>query len=105
MAAVHLAHPELAVEKFSGTDPDQDVEPFVQLTQRKIIFALGDANAAANAEQLATNNFRKEALFSSLLIGSAAEWCKSNVEAVTPREDIRTNIITRFSDERNNLCH
>ena len=30
MAATHLAYPDLALDKFSGTDPDQDAEPFIQ---------------------------------------------------------------------------
>ena len=44
MTNTHLAYPDIASDKFSGTDPDQDVEPFVQL-ERKINFALGDAPA------------------------------------------------------------
>ena len=43
MAATHLAYPDLALDKFSGTDPDQDAESFIQLIERKINFALGDA--------------------------------------------------------------
>ena len=43
MAAAHLAYPDLAVDKISGTDPDQDAETFLQLIERKINFALGDA--------------------------------------------------------------
>ena len=43
MAAAHLAYPDLAVDNFSGTDPDQDAESFIQLIERKINFALGDA--------------------------------------------------------------
>ena len=34
-AACHLAYPDLAVDKFSGTDPDQDAESFIQLIERK----------------------------------------------------------------------
>ena len=51
MAAAHLAYPDQAVDNFSGTDPDQDMESFVQIIERKINFALGDT--PANAEQLA----------------------------------------------------
>ena len=43
MANTHLAYPDLALDKFSGTDPDQDAESFFQLIERKINFALGDA--------------------------------------------------------------
>ena len=40
MTAAHLAYTDLAVDKFSGTDNNQDVESFVQLIERKINFAL-----------------------------------------------------------------
>ena len=43
MANTHLAYSDLAIDKFSGTDPDQDAESFIQLIERKINFALGDA--------------------------------------------------------------
>ena len=103
MAASHLAYPDLALDRFSGTDPDQDAESFIQLIERKINFALGDA--PANVDALANYNFRKKALFSSLLRGPAAEWYGSTIEAATPWEDIRTNFITRFSDGRNKFRH
>ena len=60
MAATHLAYPDLALDKFSGTDPDQDAESFIQLIERKINFALGDA--PANPDALANYNFRKKKL-------------------------------------------
>ena len=40
MAVIHLADPDLALDNFSGTDPDQDAESFIQLIERKINFAL-----------------------------------------------------------------
>ena len=30
MANTHLAYPDLAIDKFSGKDPDQDAESFIQ---------------------------------------------------------------------------
>ena len=92
-------HPDLALDKFSGTDPNQNAESFIQSIERKINFALGDA--PANPDALAKYTFRKNALFSSLIRGPAAEWYESNIEAAAPWEDIRTNFLTRFSDERN----
>ena len=104
MAACHLAYPDLAaLDKFSGSDSDQDAESFLQLIERKINFALEDA--PANLDALANYKFRKRALFSSLLRGPAPEWYGSTIEAATPWEDIRTNFITRFSDGRNKLRH
>ena len=63
MAAAHFDYPDLAVDKFSGTDPDQDAESFNQLIERKINFAPGDA--PGDAGELANYTFRKKALFSS----------------------------------------
>ena len=70
MAITHLAHPDLAVEKFSGTDPDQGAESFVQLIERKNNLALGDA--PADLDDLVSYTIRKKAFFSSLLRGPAA---------------------------------
>ena len=99
IAAAHLACPDLAVDKFCCTDPDQDAESFIQLIERKINFALGDA--PVDAGELVNYTFRKKALFSSLLRGPAAEWYESNITNATTWENVRTNFITRFSDGRN----
>ena len=99
MAAAHLAYPDLAADKFSGTDPDQDAEYFIQLIERKINLALGDA--PGDAGELANYTFRKKALFSSLLRGPAPEWYVNNITNATIWENVRTNFITRFSDGRN----
>ena len=99
MANTHLAYPDLAIDKFSGTDPDQDAEFSIQLIERKINFALGDV--PADAGELSNYTFRKKALFSSLLRGPAAEWYESNITNATTWENVRTNFITRFSDGRN----
>ena len=72
MANTHLAYPYLALDKFSGTDPDHEADSFVQLIEGKIDFALGDA--PADPDDLVSYTFRKKALFSSLLRGPAAEW-------------------------------
>ena len=72
MANTHLAYPDLALDNFSGTDPDQDDETFVQRMERKINFALGDA--PADPEELVRYTFHKKAIFSSVLQGPAAEW-------------------------------
>ena len=61
MANTHFAYPDLAIDKISGTDPDQDVESFIQLIERKINFALGDA--LADAAELVNFTFRKKRCF------------------------------------------
>ena len=81
MTAARLAYPDLAVDKFSGKGPDQDAESFIQLIERKINFALGDA--PGDAGELANYTFRKKGLFSSLLRGPAAEWYENNITNAT----------------------
>ena len=81
MANTHLAYHDLALDKFSGTDTDQDAESFVQLIETKINFALGDA--PADPDDLVSYTFRKIELFSSPLRGPAAEWYENDTENAT----------------------
>ena len=103
MSNTHLAYPDLSLDKFSGTDPDQDAEYFVQLIERKINFALGDA--PADPDDLVSYTFRKKALFSSLLRGPAAERYENIIENATTWVDTREQFITRFFDGRNKFRH
>ena len=86
MANTRLAYPDLTIDNFSGTDTDQDAESFIQLIERKINFAHGDA--PADAGELANYTFRKKALFSSLLRGPAAEWYEINITEATTWENV-----------------
>ena len=81
MANTHLAYPDLAIDKLSGTDPNQDVESFIELIERKIIFTLADARG--DAGELASCTFREKALFSSSLRGPFAEWYENITNATT----------------------
>ena len=72
MANAHLAYPDLALDKFSGTDPDQEAEAFFRLIECKNNFALGTEPEEADAEHV-FYLFKKKALFFSLLRGPAAE--------------------------------
>ena len=103
MANIHLVYPDLALDKFSGTDPDQDAESFVQLIERKINFTVGDA--PADFDDLVSYTFRRKALFSSLLQEPAAEWYENNIENATTWAAPREQFITRFSDGLNKLRH
>ena len=58
MDDTHLAYPDLTFDKFSGTHPDQDAESFIQLIERKINCALGDA--PADAGELVSDILRKK---------------------------------------------
>ena len=62
MANTHLTYPDLALDKFSGTDPDQDAEQFVRLIECKINFGLGTEPDEADAEH-AIYLFRKSLIF------------------------------------------
>ena len=104
MANAHLVYPDLALDKFSGTDPDQDAEAFIRLIECKINFALGTEPDAA-ADEHVIFIFRKKALFSSLLRGPAAEWFASTITDAMIWNDVRTLFITRFSDGRNKFRH
>ena len=100
----HLAYPDLALDKFSGTDPDQDAEAFIRLIDCKINSAVGTEPDETDAEHV-IYLFRKKALFSSLLRGPAPEWYGSTIQDAKTWNDFRTLFITRFSDGSNKLRH
>ena len=104
MATAHLAYPDLALDIFSGTVPDQDAEAFIRLIECKINFALGtEPDEAGDAHVIYV--FRKKALISSLLRGPAAEWYGSTIQDAMTWNGVRTLLITRFSDRRNKFRH
>ena len=84
LANTHLAYLDVAIDKFSGTHPNQHGESFIQLIERKINFALGVA--PGDAGELANCTFRKKALFSSLLRGPNAERYESNITNATTEQ-------------------
>ena len=94
----------MALDNFSGTDPEQDAEAFIGLIECKINFALGTEPDAA-ADEHGIYIFRKKALFSSLLRGLAAEWYASTITDAMIWNDVRSLFITRFSDGRNKFRH
>ena len=105
MAQNAASFPDLALDKFSGNDPDQNVKSFLLTVENKIDFSLGSPPNVA--DDAARYLFRKKALFSSLLPGPAAEW----YEAFNPGNplstwiQVRTAFITRFSDDRDKYRH
>ena len=62
MANAHLAYPDLALDKFSGTDPYQEAEAFICLIECKINFALGTEPEPGELEHV-NYLFRKKNLF------------------------------------------
>ena len=47
MAKTQVVYYDMATDKFSGTDPEYNAEPFIQVIRRKINFSLGDGPADA----------------------------------------------------------
>ena len=103
MAENTVSFPDLALDKFSGNDPDQDAKSFLLTVENKINFSLG-SRPADNAER-ARYLFRKKALFSSLLRGPAAEWYADSINNAATWDQIRTAFIDRFSDDRDKYRH
>ena len=104
MANAHLAYPDLALDKFCGTDPDQDAEAIIRLIKCRINFALGTEPEAAADEQV-IYLFRKKALFSSLLRGPTAKWYGSHITDAMTWNDVRTLFIPKFSGGGNKFRH
>ena len=104
MAYAHLAYPDLALNNFFVTDPDQDAETFIRLTECKISFALGTEPDAA-VDKNVIYLFRKRALFSSLLRGPADEWHGRTIQDAMTLNEVRTLFITNFSDRKNQFKH
>ena len=104
MAPPHLAYPDLALDNFSGTDPDQDAEVFIRLLECKINSALGTEPDAADAEYV-IYQFRKKASLSSPLRGPAAELYGSTIQEAVTWDEVRTLFITRLSDRGNKFRH
>ena len=103
MAENRVSFPDLALDNFSGNDPDQDAKSFLLTVENKINFSLG-SRPTDNAER-ARYLFRKKALFSSLLRGPAAEWYAESTNDAATWDQIRTAFIDRFSDDRDKYRH
>ena len=93
-----VAYPDIALEKFTGLDPSEDAQDFINLIIRKIQFSLG-TRPAADPDQAAVYDARQRALFGSVLRGPAAQWFESLNPALA-WNDIRTQFIARFTDEK-----
>ena len=73
----YLAYPDLGRDQFTGTDPDQDPEQFIQLNEKKFRFSHGDT--PANGAALDNYNFRRKSYFATLPRGPAAEWFETSI--------------------------
>ena len=102
-AQIYLAYPDLGRDQFTGTDPDQDPEQFIQLIEKKFRFSHGDA--PANGAALDDYNFRRKSYFATLVRGPAAEWFKTSITDANTWAEISERFITRFADGRNKFRH
>ena len=105
MAQDAVSFPDLALDKFSGNNPDQDVKSFLLTVENKINFSLG--SPPNDTGEAARYLFRKKALFSSLLRGPAADWYErlNTGNSLPTWIQVRTAFITRFSDDRGKYRH
>ena len=51
-----VAYPDLALEKFTGLDPNEDARDFFDIVEKKIAFSLGTRPRDAGDEQDAYDN-------------------------------------------------
>ena len=90
---------DVVMEKFSGTEPEDDADAFVKQVEHKIKVTLGQLPAPGNDRE--NYLFRQRALFASLLHGPAAEWCAVNINeenAAHTRNFIKREFRTLFTD-------
>ena len=88
----------LALEKFTGLDPNKDARDFLDIVKKKVAFSLGTRPADAGDDQEAYDN-RQRALFSSISSGPAAQWYQG-LSAHLPCNEIRDQFIDRFTDDK-----
>ena len=92
---------DVVMEKFSGTEPEDDADAFVKQVEHKIKVTLGQLPAPGNDRE--NYLFRQRALFASLLRGPAAEWYAANIneeDAAHTWDFIKREFRTRFTDGR-----
>ena len=103
MAENTVSFLDLALDKFSGNEPDQDAKSFLLTVENKINFSPG--SRPTDIPERARYLFRKKALFSSLLRGPAAEWYADSINDAATWDQIRTAFIDRFPDKRDKYRH
>ena len=89
MANNTVSFPDIALDKFSGNDPEQDVRSFLTTVENEINFSMG--HEPENDGERERYLFRKNALFSTLLRGPAAEWYADNIADGHDWQHIRTH--------------
>ena len=93
-----VAYPDLALQNFTGLDPNDDSRDFLDIVEKKITFSLGTRPADAGDNQDTYDN-RQRALFGSIFGGPAAQWYQG-LAAHLPSNEIRDQFIDRFTDDK-----
>ena len=93
-----VAYPELALETFTGLDPNVDAKYFLDMVEKTIAFSLGTRPEDAIGDQ-DTHDNRQRTQFGSILRGPAAQWYQG-LAAGLPWKDISDQCIDRFTDDK-----
>ena len=72
---------DVVMVKFSGTEPEVDVDAFVKHVEHKVKKTLGQLLAPSNDRE--NYLFRQRAFFVSLLCKPAAEWYAAIIKMIT----------------------
>ena len=92
---------DVVMEKFSGTQPEDDADAIVKQVEQKIKVALGQLPGLGNDRE--NYLFRQRALFATLLRRPAAEWYAANInegDAAHTWNFIEREFRTRYTDGR-----
>ena len=92
-----VAYPDLALEKFTRIDSNEDATAFIRLLEKKINLSLGSRPETPENNLQTVYDDRRKALFGSALRGPAAEWIDS-LEATLTWKEIKTQFIAPFID-------
>ena len=93
-----VAYPDLALETFTGLDPNVDAKYFLDMVEKTIAFSLGTRPEDAIGD-LDTHDNRQRAQFGSILRGPAAQ-CYQGLAAGLPWKDISDQCVDRFTDDK-----
>ena len=92
---------DIVLEKFSGTEPEEDAENFLRSCEHRIKVTLG--RIPANGDERQNYLFRQRALFASLLRGAAQEWYIANIDETNNAHNwdhVKREFSNRFTDGR-----
>ena len=105
MAENTVSFPDLALDKFSGNDPDQDSKKLLLTIENKINSSLGSRPTDNAKRTRYCLLVQKKALFSSHFRGPAAVRYGESMNDAATWDQIRTAFSDRLPDDRNKYRH